>query len=266
MRMAVIQRTIAAAALLVWAVCGLFAAEEPRKGFVLELQEVLTDSLDREIMIFNGDTIHASFLPEPDDVPHYGPLNEDDYRRIAEELGVEPAAIHAVVEIETGKTRRGFYADGYPVINFDLPVFRRAAARRGINLNKYASSHPTVFSAPNIRKYGSQQRAQQARLDAAMTIDSIAAIESTFWGMFQIGGFNWKLCGAESRADFVRMMKRSEFDQLRLFANYIRNTGLLQYLKSKNWAAFAKIYNGPSYASRGYHTRMAAAYRKFKGG
>lgn len=263
MRMAALHRITAAAALVSWAVCGLFADEPLPQGFALELQEVLTDSLDREIMIFNGDTIHTSFLPEPPDTPHYGPLTEADYRKIAEELGVEAAAIHAVVEIETGKTRHGFYADGYPIINFDLPVFRRAAARRGINLSKYTRSHPTVFAAPNIRKYGSQQRAQQARLDAAMTIDSIAAIESTFWGMFQIGGFNWKLCGAESRADFVRQMKRSEYDQLRLFANYMRNTGLVQHLKTKNWAAFAKIYNGPSYASRGYHTRMAAAYRRF---
>jgi len=263
MRKAAIHRISAAATLFSWAVCGLFANEPASQGFALELQEVLTDSLDREIMIFNGDTIHTSFLPAPSEIPHYGPLNEADYREIAEELGVEPAAIHAVVEIETGKTSHGFYANNYPIINFDLAVFRRAAARRGINLSKYAKSHPTVFSSPNIRKYGSQQRAQQARLDAAMTIDSIAAIESTFWGMFQIGGFNWKLCGAESQADFVRLMKRSEFDQLRLFANYMRNTGLVKHLKNKNWAAFAKIYNGPSYASRGYHTRMAAAYRRF---
>ncbi len=121
-----------------------------------------------------------------------------------------------------------------------------------------------VFSRPQIRKYGSLQAAQYARLESAITIDSIAAMESTFWGMFQIGGFNWKLCGAESRADFVEQMKRSEYDQLRLFANYIRNAGLLRHLKSKNWAAFAKRYNGPAYAARGYHTRMAAAYRRHK--
>ena len=49
-----------------------------------------------------------------------------------------------------------------------------------------------------------------------------------------------------------------------LFANYIRNTGLLKYLKNKNWAAFARIYNGPSYAARRYHTRLASAYLKHK--
>ena len=62
----------------------------------------------------------------------------------------------------------------------------------------------------------------------------------------------------------MELMGRSEYDQLRLFANYVRNTGLLKYLKTKNWAAFARVYNGPSYAARGYHTRLAAAYRRHK--
>lgn len=255
------HRILTAATLAAGVAGGAFAFDN--QGFAFDVPEAMTDSLDREIRIFDGDTIHTSFLPPLDEI-HSGHLTAEDYKTIADELGVEAAAIRAVVEIETGKTRRGFHDTGLPIINFDLPVFRRTAARRGIDLSKYQASHPVVFAAPNIRKYGSQQKAQQARFDAAMSIDSITTIDSTFWGMFQIGGFNYKLCGTESREEFVELMKRSEYDQLRLFANYIRNTGLLKYLKAKNWAAFAKIYNGPSYASRGYHTRMAAAYRRYK--
>lgn len=80
--------------------------------------------------------------------------------------------------------------------------------------------------------------------------------------MFQIGGFNWKKCGAESIDDFVERMSRSERDQLDLFAEFITRAGLLKHLQNKNWAAFARGYNGPSYASRGYHTRMASAYAR----
>ncbi len=232
--------------------------------FIADDPSSASDSLEADVIVIDGDTLHTSFIPPPPVPKHTGPLTDEDFYEIAEDLDVEPAAIRAIVEIETGKTHSGFHADSLPVINFDLPVFRRTAARRKINLSKYAKSHPEVFRAPNIRNYGSQQAAQQARLDAAMTIDSIAAIESTFWGMFQIGGFNWKLCGTESREEFLRLMKRSEYDQLKLFANYIRNTGLLKYLKAKNWAAFSKIYNGPGYAARGYHTRMAAAYRRYR--
>ncbi|MDE5661533.1 MAG: N-acetylmuramidase family protein [Muribaculaceae bacterium] len=228
--------------------------------FVMERVPGGLDSLGRTFIIIEGDTLHTSFIPDPYGPKHTGPLTDEDYTDIADYIGVEPAAIRAVVDIETGRTRRGFHAEGKPVINFDLSVFRRAAARRGIKLSKHKSS--PALQPVNIRKYGSQQAAQQARLDAAMAIDSIAAIESTFWGMFQIGGFNYKLCGAESRDEFIRLMSRSEYDQLRLFASYLVNTGLLEHLKSKNWAAFARRYNGPSYAARGYHTRMAEAYRK----
>ena len=86
----------------------------------------------------------------------------------------------------------------------------------------------------------------------------------TFWGMFQIGGFNYKLCGCETVGEFVKLMSESELEQLELFAAFITNTGMLPDLKAKNWAAFARKYNGASYARRGYHTRMANAYAKFK--
>lgn len=184
-------------------------------------------------------------------------LSETDYIEVAEELGVEIAAIKAVVEIEAGKTHEGFSAPGRPLINFDLTMFRRFASRRGINLAKYSKSHPVVFNSHR----GSQTRAYE-RLEAARDIHPEAAVEGTFWGMFQIGGFNWKRCGAESIEDFERKMSRSERDQLELFAEFISSTGLLKHLRDKNWAAFARGYNGPSYASRGYHTRMASAYRR----
>lgn len=233
----------------------------PDTLYVYDTMGVEVDSLGRSFVIIDNDTLHTAFLPHPELV-HTGPLRPEDYDEIAKELGIETAAIRAVVEIETGRLQKGFNADGSAIINFDLPVFRRAAARRGINLSRHSNS--VALKPVNIAKYGSQQAAQHARLEAAMAIDSVAAVESTFWGMFQIGGFNWKLCGTASREEFVARMKRSEYDQLSLFANYIRNTGLLTHLRNKNWAAFARAYNGPSYASRGYHTRMAAAYRKYK--
>jgi len=228
--------------------------------FIFERTPGGKDSLGRTFIIIENDTLHTSFIPDP--FAHSGPLREEDFEEIAREIDVETAAIKAIVEIETGKTHRGFHTDGKHIINFDLTLFRRAAARRGINLSKYKDS--PALKPVDIRKYGSQQAAQHARLDAAMAIDSIAAIESTFWGLFQIGGFNWKLAGAPNREAFVEKMSKSEYEQLRMFADFMNNTGLLKHLRSKNWAAFARLYNGPAYASRGYHTRMATAYKKYK--
>lgn len=191
-------------------------------------------------------------------------LTEEDYQSVAEELGVETAAIKAVVDIEAGKQHQGFFAPGKPLVNFDLSMFRQHARRNGINLSRFSKSHAVVFSSPNARRYGSTQAAQQERLRQARSIDNKTAIQGTFWGMFQIGGFNWKLCGCESIDEFVERMSRSEREQLELFASFIRNSGMLPALKEKNWAAFARRYNGASYASRGYHTRMAAAYARHK--
>lgn len=191
-------------------------------------------------------------------------LTEDDYREVAEMLGVEPAAVKAVVDIEAGPSHEGFSAPGTPLINFDFSMFTRFARRNGVNLSKYRKTHPLVFSSPSSRKYGSRQAAQNVRLKAARSIDERTAIEGTFWGMFQIGGFNWKKCGATSITDFVERMSRSERDQLELFARFLKSTGLDKQLRARNWAAFARGYNGPSYASRGYHTRMANAYARHK--
>lgn len=207
-----------------------------------------------------GDTVILAVAPDE----RHGRLTDEDFREVAEELGVEVAAIKAVTEIEAGKTHQGFWAEGKPVINFDLTMFRRMARRNGVALGKYSRSHAVVFARPNTARYGSQQAAQQARLDAARSIHNTSAIQGTFWGMFQIGGFNWKKCGAKSIDEFVELMCRSERDQLEMFATFIRNAGLLDALRKRNWSAFARGYNGPGYASRRYHTRMASAYAKYK--
>lgn len=218
-----------------------------------------TDQLKYAIGV-DGDTIALELAPEN----RSGRLSEEDFVEVAAELDIEVAAIKAVVEIEAGKSHQGFWSEGKPLINFDLTMFRRFAARNGVALGKYRRSHSVVFSRPNAVRYGSQQAAQQARLDAARTIHDLSAIQGTFWGMFQIGGFNWKKCGTNSIDEFVRLMSRSERDQLELFATFVRNSGLLPALRARNWSSFARGYNGPSYAARGYHTRMAAAYSRFK--
>ena len=205
------------------------------------------------------------FAVPPLDDARFRTLTEDDYREVAAELGVEVAAIKAVVEIEAGAGREGFWADGKPLINFDLSMYRKFAPRHGVDLAKARKRAPEVFRRPDTRRHGSYQAAQQARLDAAIAIDEESALESTFWGMFQIGGFNWKRCGAGSVREFVDRMSRSERDQLELFAAFIRNSGMVDAIRDKNWLAFALKYNGPKAKARRYHTRLAAAYRKHGG-
>ena len=224
----------------------------------LKLWELFGPPARTDYIVVNGDTLRFDFSA---DIRGQA-LIESDYVEVAHDLGVDVAAIKAVVDVETGNIHRGFNPDDTPVINFDLNVFRTMASRRKIPLANYVKSHPLVFARPDARRFGSQQAAHYKSLQQAMDIDTISAIMGTFWGMFQIGGFNWQRCGTSSPQEFVELMSRNERDQLNLFAEFIRTSGLLPHLVSKNWSAFARGYNGPSYALHGYHTRLAKAYKK----
>lgn len=195
-------------------------------------------------------------LPAIDSISRYSSLSEADFKTVARELNVEVAAIKAVVEIEAGKQMRGFYAPGVPVVNFDRTMYARfrAKAAKGADKNAKVPS--------GLKGYALQEWTQ---LTNARRVNRDAADMGTFWGMFQIGGFNYKACGCSSIGEFVERMSASEFEQLELFAKFITNGGMLPDLQKKNWAGFARKYNGASYAKRGYHTKMARAYARYAG-
>lgn len=193
-----------------------------------------------------------------DENERYLHLTEHDFEIVAEELDVEVAAIKAVVEIEAGKAMKGFWAPGIPVINFDRTMYLKYR-------NKVASTAGAKGETvpPGLTGYALKEWKE---LIAARKTNAQGANMGTFWGMFQIGGFNYKLCGCESVDEFVKRMAYSELEQLQLFAMFITNTGMVESLRKKNWSAFARKYNGPSYAKRGYHTKMAKAYARYSKG
>lgn len=196
-----------------------------------------------------------SALPEEDAKTRYDTLTDADFAIVAKELGVEVAAIKAVVKIEAGVKLQGFWAPGVPVINYAQSLFNKYNGKvkgRKIKDGKV----PTGLSGYALKEWTSLTNARKINADAADM--------GTYWGMFQIGGFNYKLCGCKSVEEMVKKVCESELSQLEMFAVFIRNTGMLESLKKKDWTTFARKYNGSSYAKRGYHTRMAKEYANFK--
>lgn len=187
----------------------------------------------------------------------YSRLTDEDFQLVADELGIEVAAMKAVVSIEAGSAMEGFWAPGVPIINFDPSVYRQVASRAPSKAGDKNARVPEGLTG-----YARQEWTQ---LTNARKTNRQGADMGTFWGMFQIGGFNYKICGCESVQEFVDKMSYSELSQLELFAKFIEATGMVKYLKDKDWAKFARAYNGASYAKRGYHTKMAKAYAKFSG-
>lgn len=49
-------------------------------------------------------------------------------------------------------------------------------------------------------------------------------------------------------------------------AAFIKSAGLQDELMSRNWAGFAKGYNGPAYAQNAYDVKLAQAYEKISNG
>lgn len=194
-------------------------------------------------------------MPKEDEKVRYKTLTDEDFQLVAKELGVEVAAIKAVVKIEAGPKLEGFWAPGVPVANYVQSLFNKYNSKTKGPKDKDAKV-PSGLSGYALKEWTALTNARKINVDAANL--------GTYWGMFQIGGFNYKLCGCQSVAEMVEKVCQSELSQLEMFAVFIRNAGMLDALKKKDWKTFARKYNGPSYAKRGYHTRMAKEYANYK--
>ena len=97
-------------------------------------------------------------------------------------------------------------------------------------------------------------------------INKKAAYLSTSFGGFQIMGFNYKLAGYSNVYDFAEdMMYKDEDKHLMAFCNFVgHNKKMTKDLKNKNWAGFARRYNGAKYKKNKYDTKLKDAYNKAK--
>jgi hypothetical protein len=182
-------------------------------------------------------------------------ITESAFRSAAEELGVEPAVIKAVDEVESRGD--GFLPDGRVKILFERHKFHQ------FTHGKFSASHPDI-SSPKSGGYGKAGAHQYARFSEAFALDPIAAMKSASWGKFQIMGFNHEAAGFKTVGEFVDAMKASEDEQLKAFVNIIKSFGLVGELRARDWASFARQYNGAAYKKNNYDAKMAAAYERFK--
>jgi hypothetical protein len=106
--------------------------------------------------------------------------------------------------------------------------------------------------------------AEYDRMNKAATINKEAAWSSASWGMFQIMGFNYKLCGYNTVQEYVQAIKASSNNHLVSFAHFLKNTGIDKPLRELDWAGFASRYNGPGYQQNQYDVKLQNAYLKYK--
>jgi len=197
-------------------------------------------------------------LPAPA-IPFRGPakrLTDADIQEAATMLMVTPAKIRAVLEVES--RGQGFGPDGRPIILFEPHVFSRLTAHR-FDATHGGVSYPKWGQKP----YKKTQAERYDQLIYAMNLDREAALKSASWGLFQIMGFNHSVCGFTTVAEFVDSMCEGEREHLLAFVAFVVSNKLDDELRDGRWAEFAERYNGPAYATHGYHTKLAAAHEKW---
>ena len=187
--------------------------------------------------------------------PDY-PLTDHDVAHAAASLGVDPAKVWAVYEVESSGSP---FIDGRPTILFEPHRFAKATGQR------YNASHPNLSSRFwNKALYPRGQAARYQQLVDAVALDVDAGFASASYGGFQILGENYAVCDAADPWSFAWRQAQTEGDQLYAFTLFVEGNGLKGALQRGDWAGFAKGYNGTAFRANKYDERLAAAYARRK--
>ena len=192
-------------------------------------------------------------------------IQEQDYENAANALGVEVEVVKAIKDVESSGS--GYVFSNHPKILFEGHVFWKQLKNIHIEPSNHKDSD--ILYSTWTKDHYKGDVAEYVRLQKARQININAANASASWGLFQIMGNNYKLCGCDSISDFVKRMCMSESEQLMLFVEYIKKRKLHQYLKPDHtgnipWAEFARRYNGAGYEKNKYHIKLKEAYEKYK--
>ncbi|MDY3562102.1 N-acetylmuramidase domain-containing protein [Gemmata sp. JC673] len=171
----------------------------------------------------------------------------------AKELGASPAALAAVLKVESGG--RGFGPDGRTIVRFENHTF----------WGQWGKAHKDTFDAhfkfnPDKGWLGHQWRKTAAGpwvdehknqagewevLEFAQTLDKPAALKSASYGAGQIMGFNHKTVGYATVEEMVKAFDRGIGPQLDGIIAFIKtHPNCLKGLKENDFTLFAGCYNG----------------------
>ena len=183
-------------------------------------------------------------------------LDLKGFALIAGRFNLDVATVRAVNDVEAAGS--GFSGDNVKALYEPHIAFRRTAGVVREQLVEAELAYPSQGTHP-------YPKTSYARIDACAAIagEEIAAL-STSWGLGQIMGFNHEACGYPTAVSMVQGFAKGETHQLEGMLTFISNNdAMLRALRRREWAAFARLYNGPKYAVNKYDDKLAAAYKKF---
>ncbi|MEP3278321.1 MAG: N-acetylmuramidase domain-containing protein [Stappiaceae bacterium] len=193
----------------------------------------------------------------------FSPVVHNEISDLAQEYDFEPAAILAIAAVESAGVPF-WQVDGknVPPMRFEGHYFHRFL--QGRKLEKAVSAglaHPRAGGVCNPSSWS----ARYALLDRAIAIDEEAALMSCSWGLGQVMGSHYATLGFASPQAMVSTANTGVTGQVELMIRFIDHNGLRTHIDARNWAGFARRYNGSGYRKNRYDVKMANAYARYTG-
>lgn len=187
---------------------------------------------------------------------------KQEIRAVAAAKGIEPEALLAVAEVESGG-KAFTVVDGkrLPLILYEYHVFYR-------NLPEHLRAEAVGRNLARPRwgdlPYKRTQSARYAQLDRARGIHEQAAYAACSWGIGQVLGENAEWLGYGTPKALAEKAMESVSGQVEVMLRFIEKRGLRDELDARNWRGFARGYNGPGQVEK-YAGMMERAYARMGG-
>lgn len=211
-------------------------------------------------------------------------LQEQDFLRVAQDLGCEVAVIKTVYKVEAngfgflddGKIKGVYDSQDRVKILFEGHRFWKALNKiKGVDIEGFLAKEENRQYKNVLYKYWDKKQykggsAEWDRMSKAievckkLNVNTSIALDSASYGAFQILGENHDLCGyATSQEMLSDFNLRGEVAQLEAFVKFVKSKNLVQYLRTKNFAKFAEGYNGTAYRENKYDIKLLTAYKLY---
>lgn len=177
--------------------------------------------------------------------------------RAAGTIGVEPAALSALLIVETG-LRSGFLPDGRPRILYEAHIAHSLSGRPvpGLSVQNWDRS---LYASTGSGEYQRLYRAVEV-------LGEDVALQAASWGLGQVLGANHSLCGYATVQGMVRAMGEGEDQQLGAVVAFLRARKIVEPLRRKAWPQVARLYNGTAYRENRYDEKLALCYMRTAAG
>ena len=178
-------------------------------------------------------------------------LLDGDVERAAAGARVAPHLVWAVADVEA--PGGGYLPDGRLKILFEAHWFDRLTG------GAHRAAHPALSAPRWDRRLYWGGAAEYVRLGRARALDDDAALKATSWGAGQTLGVNHARAGYADVRAMIEAFAADPAAQVAAILAFLRSARALKALREHRFAAVARAYNGPGFATHGYHLRLSAA-------